>query len=143
MDRGDRPGWPWRLLAYATLVLVGLPALPALFRGGAIGWTFLANWIAIAGTFAYAHGWTARPLWFWRIFALLFSLHTMASLGGLIGRFVAIAVHAPEGLSASDWIIFLATLSVCSLVCLALLGHAGLLRFRQRRTARMYERIFA
>ena len=140
----ERPAWPWRLLAYTILVVAGLMSLPTVLRLGAMAWLFaIPTWLAIGGTLAYAHGWRARPLWFWRIFALCFSLYTMATLGRLFGRFAATARDAPEGLTLVDWIILSLTLPLCSLVCVALLRHAELLRARQRRMAKMYGRIFA
>lgn len=143
MDPRDRPRWPWRLLAWTVLIFAGLMQLPAVVRSGAPSLQMVINWLAIAGTLAYAHGWPARPLWFWRVFALLFSFYTMATLGRLVGPFVAIVRRAPEALAVSDWTILLSTLALCFLVCIALLRHAGLLRGRQRQRARMYEEIFA
>jgi len=138
--RPDRPVWGWRFLAWTTLIVAGLMSLPNLLYLGPTGWALTAsNWIAIGGTFAYAYGRRARLLLFWRVFALLFSFYTVATLGKIIGRVLAIGRDAPSG----GWMLVAATLVVCVSVCVALLRYSELLRGRQRRISREYERIFA
>lgn len=144
MDRPQKPFWPWRALAFTMLIVIGLLALPSLLAVGPVGWLFsLVNWIAIAGTFAYAYGRRPRPLWFWRGFALLFSLYAMASLGRLLGRFATTFFQAPTWPSLAIWTTVTTTLALYSLVSVALLRHAELLRARQRQLTKMYEKIFA
>ena len=135
----SRPAWGWRFLAW-TVLIVGLLALPSLPTLRPLAWAQAAsNWIAVAGTFAYAYGRVPRRLWFWRAFALLFSFSTAATLGMVGGRVFAIGRQAPLG----GWILVAATIAMCVAVCLALLRHSELLRGRQRRISREYERIFA
>ena len=138
-DRAGRPAWGWRSLAWAVLA-VGVLALPSLPTMGPLAWTqATANWIAVAGTFAYAYGRPPRRLGFWRVFALLFSFSTVATLGQMIGRVFTIGRDAPAG----GWVLVAATLAICIAVCVALLRHSELLRGRQGRINREYERIFA
>jgi hypothetical protein len=143
-DGPDRPAWGWRLLAWTTLILVGLMPLPSLPLMSAKGLMLAAvNYVAIAGIFSYAYGRPPRPLRFWRIFATIFSLHTMASLGPLIHAFVAALWAAPAMLSGRDWSLSIGPLVVCSLACIALLRHSELLGSRQRSANRGLERVFA
>ena len=136
---GGRPAWGWRFLAWTVLV-VGLLALPSLPTLRPWAWAQAAsNWIAVAGTFAYAYGRLPRRLWFWRAFARLFSFSTGATLGMVVGRVVTIGREAPLG----GWIFVTATISMCVAVCLALLRHAQLLSGRQRAASRKLESIFA
>ncbi len=144
MDRGGRPAWGWRLLAWWTFVVVGLFSLPGLPATGGWGWLLAAsNYVAIAGTFSYAYARAPRPLWFWRVFASIFSLYTMASLGPLLHAFVSAAWTAPEQLSWRDWSVSTLTLVLCFLICIALLRHAQLLQGRQRSAMRDLEGVFA
>ena len=137
--RADRPAWGWRFLAW-TVLIIGLLALPSVPSMKPVAWAMAAsNWIAVFGTFAYAYGRRPRRLWFWRAFALLFSFSTVATIGKATGRVVTIGRDAPVG----GWLLVAATFAICVSVCLALLRHSELLRGRQRRINREYERIFA
>lgn len=134
-----RPAWGWRFLAWSVLA-VGLLALPSVPAMKPMAWAqAVANWTAVAGTFAYAYGRRPRRLWFWRVFALLFAFSTVATLGKVVGRVITIGRDAPVG----GWILVAATFAMCVAVCVALLRHSELLRGRQRRVERRYAQIFA
>ena len=139
MSRPERPAWGWRLLAWTVLV-VGVLALPGLPDMRPVAWAqAAANWTAVAGTFAYAYGRLPRWLWLWRVFALLFSFYTVATLGKVIWRVVTIGREAPPG----GWIFVAATCAMCGSVCVALLRHSELLRGRRRSAMRALEGVFA
>jgi hypothetical protein len=143
VDWAAKPAWGWRLLGWTNLILVGLMPLPNLPLMSTKGLLLTAPmYVAIAGTLSYAYGHAARPLWFWRIFALLFSLYTMVNLGPLLRAFSAALWSAPEVLGVRALSMAVGTLAICFLVCIALLRHAELLRGRQRAESRNLERIF-
>jgi hypothetical protein len=140
----ERPVWGWRLLAWYMLLSIGLMSLPKLPFMDVTGWMLAAsNYVAIVGLLSYAYGRRARPLWFWRVFALLFSFYTMASLGPLLRAFTSALWAAPEQLNGRDWTLSLGPIVVCFLVCVGLLRHAELLRGRQRSAGRALEQVFA
>jgi hypothetical protein len=142
--RPPRPAWGWRLLAWTALVTAGLMSLPTLPSMGVKGWLLAAvNWIAIGGTLSYAYGLRPRSLWFWRFFALPFSVYTVGTLGMIVGRAIAYVRFDPRPTPVSGWILIAATLLMCISVCVALLRHAELLRARQRSAIRDLEAVFA
>ena len=144
MTASERPAWGWRLLAWATLILTVLMALPAAAAGG---WKSLIsaapNWIAVAGTFSYSYGREPRFLLFWRVFALPFSFYTVAMIGAMVGRTVIVARFDPGPSPARGWVLVGATIVICVSICIAILRHARLLRGEQRSAMRDLGGVFA
>ncbi|HYJ82924.1 MAG TPA: hypothetical protein VEW26_08810 [Allosphingosinicella sp.] len=143
MRREGRPVWPWRLFAWLVFAAGGLVSLAAVILTSAVGMVYIAIvWIALAGVLAYAYGHAARPLWFWRLFALLLSVYTMWDMGGYLARFAGAFRNGPEP-SASSIVILAVIVPVNLLVCVALLRHAQLLRGEQRSAIRDLGSVFA
>jgi len=126
------------------LLVAVLTTLPDLPRRAPSAWLLAApHWIAMGGTFAYAYGRRARPLWAWRAFALLYNLFIMVGLGRMAGLMIGTGRANPGSVDGWLWAGFAVAVAICWLVCIALLRHARLLRGAERRMAQSYERIFA
>jgi hypothetical protein len=144
IDRFDRPARGWQFLAWAMVVVVGLVNLPTVATAGVSDRIFyiIPTWTALGGLLAYAYGLRARPLWFWRGFAPLFSLLTMAQLGAGLGRVLARIGNGTEPDNASVF-AFALSAPLIFLTCIGLLRHARLLRARERSARRELEGVFA
>ncbi|HEX8124692.1 MAG TPA: hypothetical protein VF548_03845 [Allosphingosinicella sp.] len=144
MSGSKRPAWGWRLLAWASLILLVLVPLPGALAAGPKVWILSApKWIAVVGVFSYAYGFEPRFLLFWRVFALPFSFYTVAMIGVLVGRGANFARHASGPTSVAGWILIATAAINCAAICIALLRHARLLRGRQRAAVRDLEGVFA
>jgi hypothetical protein len=141
--RAGRPAWPWRLLAWIQFGLCGLITVFALWLSplSSLG-LILPTWITIGGLLAYAYGRPARPLLFWRIFAILLSFHLMWDLGDDLARFPVDLGHNP-GTSGGHVAIFLFSVPLNIFTCIGMLRHAKLLRKDRHSANRDLEEVFA
>jgi hypothetical protein len=144
IDRPARPAWGWRVLAWASLILLVLVPMPGVLAAGPTAWiASTPKWIAVVGLFSYAFGLEPRFLLFWRVFALPFSFYTVAMIGVLVGREANFASQYPGPASMAGWILIGAASVNCAAICIALLRHARVLRGAQRSAIRDLEGVFA
>ena len=126
MSAGARD-WParrWRVFAIFMLLLVGVPKFLGFLSAPSAAWLWQTpTALALGGLTAYAFGRVALPRLFWRVFAPLFSLYTMASGGRTLGKLVAAQSvrHVP---GHYVWAVAV-TLPVLFFTCIALLRFAG------------------
>jgi hypothetical protein len=137
--------WPasrWRVFAIFMLLFVGLPQIFGFVSAPSAAWLWQAPTVlALGGLTAYAFGRHAVPRLFWRVFAPLFSLYTMAGGGRMLGQFLAADGARP--VPGHYGLAVVTSLPVLFFTCIALLRFAGWLSSPAARKSEPLAEVFA